>query len=203
MFLAYDIGCKIYYQDTDSMHIECADVPKLKKPFKATFDRDLVGNDMGQFHNDFEEIDGEIPISQHGIFMGKKFYIDHVVNSKGHTAFQARGKGCTQPSIKEHGDLMQLYRNLFENHAVVFNLTEGQPMFKMNKDMTVRRLKEFKRKVQFLKPVGEREHYFEFAHTKQECPDEDFIEEQYWEDTCEPVPTEEFTLGLDLFEKSN
>ena len=27
MCLAYDIGCHIYYQDTDSMHIEYADVP--------------------------------------------------------------------------------------------------------------------------------------------------------------------------------
>jgi hypothetical protein len=31
MCLAFSIGCHIYYQDTDSMHIEVADVPRLKK----------------------------------------------------------------------------------------------------------------------------------------------------------------------------
>jgi hypothetical protein len=76
-------------------------------------------------------------------------------------------------------------------------------MFKMNKDMTVRTLKEFKRKVQFFNPVGERDHYFEYALTKQGYPCREFIQEEYWTDTDEPVPTGEFTLGLDLFEKSN
>jgi hypothetical protein len=107
------------------MHIEWADVEKLKEAFKETYGRELVGGDMGQFPNDFDENDGEIPISQHGIFVGKKFYFDHLVNSQGHTKFHARGKGCTQPSIKAHGDLMKLYHDLFEGRAVTFNLMEG------------------------------------------------------------------------------
>jgi hypothetical protein len=74
-------------------------------------------------------------------------------------------------------------------------------MFKMNKDMSVRTLKDFKRKVQFLNPVGEGEYYFDYALTKQEYPEEEFIEEEFWEDTGKPVPTEELTIGLDLFEK--
>jgi hypothetical protein len=179
MCLAYDIGCRIYDQDTDSKHIEYADVPKLKEAFKATYGRDLVGGDMEQFHNDFEEIDGEISISQHGIFVGKKFYLYHLVYSKGQMDFHMRCKGCTKESIKAHGDPMNLYRDLFEERAVEFNLMEGRPMFKMNKDMTVRTLKEFKRKVQFFNPLGEREHYFEYALKKQEYPERDFIQEQY------------------------
>lgn len=34
MCLAFDIGCHIYYQDTDSMHIEINDLPKLQKLIK-------------------------------------------------------------------------------------------------------------------------------------------------------------------------
>lgn len=33
MCLAFDIGCHIYYQDTDSMHIEINDLPKLQKAY--------------------------------------------------------------------------------------------------------------------------------------------------------------------------
>ena len=33
MCLAYDIGSHVYYQDTNSIHIECEDLPKLEKEF--------------------------------------------------------------------------------------------------------------------------------------------------------------------------
>jgi hypothetical protein len=82
MCLAYDIGCRIYSQDTESMHIETADVPRLKEAFIGTYHRDLVGTSLGQFHDDFEPINGEIPISRHDIFVGKKFYLDELINSK-------------------------------------------------------------------------------------------------------------------------
>jgi hypothetical protein len=44
------------------MHIEVADVVRLKEAFKETYHRDLVGSGVGQFHDDFELIDGETPI---------------------------------------------------------------------------------------------------------------------------------------------
>ena len=34
MCLAYDIGCHVYYQDTDSIHIEYNDLPKLEYGFQ-------------------------------------------------------------------------------------------------------------------------------------------------------------------------
>ena len=37
MCLAYDIGCRIYYQDTDSMHIVHEDLEKLEKAFLLFF----------------------------------------------------------------------------------------------------------------------------------------------------------------------
>ena len=53
MCLAYDIGCKIYYQDTDSMHIRVQDLEKLQNEFKKKYNRELVGSNLGQFHSDF------------------------------------------------------------------------------------------------------------------------------------------------------
>jgi hypothetical protein len=160
MCLAYDIGCHIYYQDTDSMHIECADIPKLQAAFKETYGRELIGSQMGQFHSDFEPIDGEVPISRHGIFVAKKIYLDELVNSQGHTAFHIRAKGLTQESILAHGNPLELYEALYRGDSRTFDLTEGRPAFKMSKDMTVQTLQEFKRTIKCEYVEGNRETYF-------------------------------------------
>ena len=45
---------KIYYQDTDSMHIDAPKVDKLNTLYKDKYGKDLIGDDLGQFHNDFD-----------------------------------------------------------------------------------------------------------------------------------------------------
>ena len=80
MCLAYDIGCHVYYQDTDSIHIECEDLPRLEEEFLKKYHRELRGKDLGQFHNDFPTINGhdEIPRSIQSYFIMKKCYIDKI-----------------------------------------------------------------------------------------------------------------------------
>jgi hypothetical protein len=68
----------------------------------------------------------------------------------------------TRPSIDAHGDPIKLYQRLFDEESVEFDLTEGRPAFKMNKDMTVETRKEFKRRVEFHQPLGERDDYFKY-----------------------------------------
>ena len=46
MCLAYGIGCHVYYQDTDSIHIDCADLPKLEESFKLKYKRELRGKNL-------------------------------------------------------------------------------------------------------------------------------------------------------------
>ena len=54
MCLADDQNIKIYYQDTDSMHIDAPKVDKLNTLYKDKYGKDLIGDDLGQFHNDFD-----------------------------------------------------------------------------------------------------------------------------------------------------
>ena len=54
MTLAEDEGLNIWYQDTDSMHINYEEVNLLACAFKAKYDRDLIGEEMSQFHIDFD-----------------------------------------------------------------------------------------------------------------------------------------------------
>jgi hypothetical protein len=52
--LADDNDIMIYYQDTDSLHMDCEKLPTLFKLYKNKYDRVLDGNNMGQFNSDFK-----------------------------------------------------------------------------------------------------------------------------------------------------
>ncbi|CAK4517080.1 hypothetical protein Ae201684P_021215 [Aphanomyces euteiches] len=54
MCLAEDIDAHIWYQDTDSMHIDRDAISRLAEAFRAKYGRELIGNQMGQFHTDFD-----------------------------------------------------------------------------------------------------------------------------------------------------
>ena len=83
MCLAYDIGCKIYYQDTDSMHIVKEDLERLERTFEEKYHRPLKGTNLGQFHTDFASFTGREDV-QHAIesiFLMKKNTHTHSVCS--------------------------------------------------------------------------------------------------------------------------
>ena len=44
----------LYYQDTDSIHLPTNKVNKLSQLFKKKYKRELIGEQTGQFHTDFE-----------------------------------------------------------------------------------------------------------------------------------------------------
>ncbi|GMF31031.1 unnamed protein product [Phytophthora lilii] len=77
MCLVEDLDCTIYYQDTDSMHVELNSYPKLCEAFEAKYGRVLNGNQMGKFHVDFKlkGADGDI-YAEESYFIGKKTYVD-------------------------------------------------------------------------------------------------------------------------------
>ena len=168
MCLAYDIGCHIFYQDTDSMHIYKDDLVKLENAYKEKYSRELKGKNLCQFHSDFPEIPngtkGEVPVSIHSIFIAKKVYLDVLTDSSGKIHFMIRGKGLTQESIKataeRYGGLEKLYEAIYNGEEVAFDLAEGQPSFLFNKDFTVSSNEHFIRKVKAKYEEGKLEEYF-------------------------------------------
>ena len=52
---AEDIGIRVYYQDTDSIHIDDDKIELLEKEFEKRFGRKLRGDQLGQFHPDFDK----------------------------------------------------------------------------------------------------------------------------------------------------
>ena len=166
MCLAYDLRCHVYYQDTDSMHIECDDLPRLEEAFKQKYGRELRGSEMGRFHSDFPTINKheEIPRAIESYFIAKKLYIDKLQDSTGEVDFMVRGKGLTQNCIfhkaNEVGDLMTLYNMLFEGERVKFDLCDGSPCFDMRADFTVATRQQFTREASTDYKLGDRDHYF-------------------------------------------
>ena len=88
MTLAEDLGVSIWYQDTDSMHINYEEVSLLATEFKNKYDKDLIGDYMSHFHIDcdLDGACGEI-YSNESYFLAKKVYIDKLesVDKNGNT----------------------------------------------------------------------------------------------------------------------
>lgn len=172
MCLAYDTGCRIYYQDTDSMHISEEDLEqKLAPAYKDLYGRELIGKDLGQFHCDFSAGDFKDPIAVESIFLMKKFYIDKLVDKSGKQdvyKYHIRCKGITNESMdalveKEFkNDVMSVYEYLFKHNdnILTFDLLDGKTRFKHNADMTISTLEKFTRKVHCTYDEGDINNYF-------------------------------------------
>jgi hypothetical protein len=118
MCLAEDNDIKIYYQDTDSMHMEHNKIDLLKTKFKEMYNKDLVGKYLGQFSSDFS-VDAkrdetyEIRAIE-SIFVGKKCYIDKLQykspEGRLQVTYHCRMKGIPSKCIKQKwSDFTKLY----------------------------------------------------------------------------------------------
>lgn len=179
MCLAEDNDIKIYYQDTDSMHIQDSKIEKLNDLFREKYGRELTGKQMGQFHCDFESIfvkvdeknivdgkditDGEIvkngkkevkaKSSTKTIILGKKAYIDIVQYNNGDFKPHFRMKGVPQAVVelksKKYKNLFNLYKDLYEGNTIKFDLLSTNKPVFKFGNGVVSNVQKFKRDVKF------------------------------------------------------
>ena len=162
MCLAEDNGLKIYYQDTDSMHIKECDIKTLAEKFEEKYHRKLIGKGMGQFHSDFDSnvIVEDIHATE-SIFLGKKCYIDKLEgkdeNGNHVVDYHIRMKGVSNNAIKykakiEQRDFIDIYKSLYDCNKELFDLCCGGEKinFEYNKDYTITTKKEFARNLCFI-----------------------------------------------------
>ncbi|KAH0793720.1 putative DNA polymerase [Histomonas meleagridis] len=169
MCLAYDIGCKIFYQDTDSMHIVKSDLPKLEAAFEARYNRKLIGNNLGQFHSDFTSDDGrsDVNCAVESYFIMKKTYIDKLSYNDGGIGYMSRAKGIPTDTRYIHADLdydgniMELYRSLYKGNEIEFNLLLGTTKFKLNSNQTITNVEKFPRTLKTIYEKGDVNTYFQ------------------------------------------
>lgn len=161
MCLAEDNKLNIYYQDTDSMHIEESDIEILNKKFKETYNKELIGEQLGQFHSDFDLEGCKNIYARRSIFLGKKCYIDELEgeNEKGekkidyHIRLKGIPNSCIIWTSKKLGynNVFELYEDMYKGKSINFDLTQNgeKDNFKFNKNGCVETLQEFKRIIKF------------------------------------------------------
>ncbi len=134
MCLAEDNGLEIWYTDTDSIHIADEDISKLADLYRAEYSRELIGKDLGQFHTDFKMENSRKGVkiwAVESIFLGKKTYIDKLVDEDGNTGYHIRMKGippkCIDFKVNNMfgGDPVELYKYLYRGEEVCFNMSSG------------------------------------------------------------------------------
>jgi len=161
MCLAEDNEMKIYYQDTDSMHIEDRHIEPLSKLYEEKYGRTLIGKNMGQFHSDFssDKIKENI-IAVKSLFLGKKCYID-VLEGEDENGivvqdYHMRMKGVNDIAIKYYCltnniNPYELYKKLYEGSKIKLDLTAGgnKCSFEFNKNYTITSNNAFIREISF------------------------------------------------------
>jgi hypothetical protein len=162
MCLADDNNINIYYQDTDSMHIDTDQVERLDKLFKEKYNRDLRGKGMGQFHSDFKSdiLKGDIH-SVESIYLGKKCYICKLKGDEdGVYEYHIRMKGVSNISIlykakKECKEVFDIYASLYNGNAETFDLCcDGYKInFDFNANYTISTRGQFLRTLKFKKEI--------------------------------------------------
>lgn len=162
MTTAEDIGAMIYYQDTDSMHIQNNKIDLLSKEYKKRYGKDLIGSDMGQFHCDFDDfaekkegVKLDKPISKKSIFLAKKCYIDELEQNK-EKGYHIRMRGIPGDVIKnyaKHHDKnpFDLYEQLYKGETIKFDLVKfsSKPRFEFKRNYTIANKKKFIREAKF------------------------------------------------------
>ncbi len=163
MCTAEDIGARVYYQDTDSMHIKVEDVEKVQHAFNQKYGRELIGKGMGQFHTDFEMDGCENIYSEKFVALGKKCYLDRLVGFDKKTGEKRKGyhlrlKGVPNGSIlaeckRRKCTPYALYTKMYKGQAITFDLLKNEHgkkiRFKKGDNMTFSTVPKFERKVKF------------------------------------------------------
>ena len=159
MVLAEEFDLKIFYQDTDSMHILKQDISRLEEVYRNKYNRELIGFNMGQFHSDFDEL--ENAYSYKSIFLGKKCYCDLLKNDKGERGIHYRMKGvdlkCVElvanemfPNIENPYDrIYALYEELYQGKTISFDLAKTHVRMLRTKSQQIINRNSMIRKIKF------------------------------------------------------
>ena len=160
MTLAEDLDMDMRITDTDSIHIDSSRIDELGEAFKEKYGRELIGKHMGQFHTDFD-LDGSVGDihAVRSIFLGKKCYLDEIqgYDEDGNELidYHVRMKGIPcdciwyKANTEYGGDIVSLYKDLYDGKELTFNLLAVRPKFEMCKDMNIITKTKFERKISF------------------------------------------------------
>lgn len=148
--IANDNNYPFYYTDTDSIHMNFNDIEKLRRDYNNKYEKELIGKNLGQFHNDFclKNANEEVYAIK-SLFLGKKSYIDMLEskNKEGDkiNGFHFRLKGITEEGIRYeskkffNNDIFEFYKELSitSGYKILLN-PENKVLFEYNNGVKTR-----------------------------------------------------------------
>jgi co-chaperonin GroES (HSP10) len=125
------------------------DVNKLSNAYFQKYNKNLIGKELGQFKDEYNDIYCDTFIAT-----AKKFYYS---NDKLKNKEKISSKGIPLQLLLKHSDkdgkiisVEQLFTDLYNGEKVTFsNANFDKVMFKHNKDLTISNNTSFNRTVQF------------------------------------------------------
>ena len=128
--VANDNDITIYYTDTDSIHMNHADIEKLENKYFERYGKVLNGKGLGQFHTDFNlkgAGKGEDIYATTSIFLGKKSYMDKLESKDKNgniiSGYHIRLKGQTTDGLLEES---KKYKDSYT--GLYTDLSEGKEL---------------------------------------------------------------------------
>jgi hypothetical protein len=157
----------IYYQDTDSMHIDDDQIETLAKLYDEKYNRKLIGKNLGQFHSDFSHKNklAKNIVSIKSIFLGKKAYVDYLEGTlpdgTKEYCLHCRLKGINEIALENkakeykkddmNDNMFNVYEDLANDKDINFILNpDEKPSFKFTSQGVFKiETNKFKRMVNF------------------------------------------------------
>lgn len=134
---------EIFYTDTDSIKLYSKDVEQLSLKYKELYNKELVGNELGQFKD--EHIEKDILICYKFIGLGKKAYIS--IEQNNNHKFSLKGI----PKIYlDKNELINIYEKLYNGDIIKFCDVEKNKNLLLTSNFYSRINIDFNRKLQFL-----------------------------------------------------
>ena len=166
---ADDCAIKIYYQDTDSIHLNYEDVDRIEHIYKDKYGSELVGEELGNYHIDFSMDKANTEIyAVESLFLGKqRSYIDMLestdkdgktINSE-HVRMKGIPTSCIEYYAEQHSiTVSDMYAKLSNNKTIKFVLTNDGNKFvcRNNKDHTISNVPDFTRKCQYIRDESDK-----------------------------------------------
>jgi hypothetical protein len=155
-----DIGGHVVYTDTDSCHASELAIAHLASEYRRRYDKDILGEELGQFSTDFDKIknsdgvEGGTPSAIRTIVLGKKAYLDILMDERGETHTHFRMKAIPGDVMKLHAAkeavaVVDLYDQMYKGRRIDFEMTEGSLCFRVRKDHSIHTLTSSTRSVAF------------------------------------------------------
>jgi hypothetical protein len=126
----------LLYSDTDSLHIINKYLKDIEKKYKDKYGMELNGKNIGQFHVDLENPDGDPCIATNSIFLGKKMYIDKIIRISDihkknpefwhHIRLKGVGSKSVIQTAKELGiSPFDIYKKLYNGEKICFDIAKS------------------------------------------------------------------------------